>query len=99
MPRTVTSTGAGSPLPIVGVASDGTNVYFGTLNLCGIAGLYYAPIGSGSPSTPTEFFTSGMGTFLTAEGYVVAAGGAVYWVDAGSFGTPAPVNIMGIAAP
>jgi hypothetical protein len=61
------------------------------------ASLYYVPAdGLGSPTT---LYTSTWGVLSTAESYVVAAGGALYWVDFNFSASPALVDIHGIAAP
>ena len=94
MPRTVTT----SEMLVEGLAADGINVYFGAYDICGNASLYYVPVGGG---TATILYTSQFDAFMSAEGYVVAAGGAVYWAD-GNYGNltgTAATNIMGIAAP
>jgi hypothetical protein len=79
---------------IVGLSSDGTNVYFGTSNLNAPGSLSYIPVGG---TTATPMFTSS--DPQSGEFYVVAAGGAVYWVDADLYACPSTATIMGIATP
>jgi hypothetical protein len=89
--------------PITGLASDGTNVYFGTSSVGASSGgagsLYYVPIGGGPP---TVMYTT-PNTSRSALRPVVTAGGAVFWVDKHSdpdAGMGAwQYTIMGIAAP
>jgi hypothetical protein len=87
---------ASNPMGIMGLASDGTNVYFGEFNTSGNASLYYAPVGGGKA---TVLYTSSYDDFASGESYVVAAGGAVYWADVDFTGFPRKSHIMGIAAP
>jgi hypothetical protein len=74
------------------IAVDGTYVYIGTDGgQSTMGGVYYAPIGGG---TPTRLWSS---TYTnTAEAALVAAGGALYWVDELSC---SGFNVMGIATP
>jgi hypothetical protein len=80
---------------ILGLASDGANVYFGTSSDMA-ASLYYVPVGSGKANIMyTSPHASG-----SAEHPVVTAGGAIIWVDQNlnaDGGTQ--YSIMGIAAP
>jgi hypothetical protein len=95
-------TGASNPLAvsemeIAGLASDGTNVYFGLSNAdMGNATLAYVPVIGGEATT---LFTSPNGTGLGAESFVVAAGHGVYWADVDQNTYPTVSTIMGIAAP
>ena len=86
-----------NPMGLTGLAADGTNVYFGELNMTGNASLYYAPIGGSAAAT--VLYTSADGASQSGEGYVVTAGGAVYWTDVDFSNNPPTTNIMGIAAP
>jgi hypothetical protein len=77
---------------IAGLASEGTNLYFGTYSTTGPASLYYVPIGGG---TPVVLYTSRMGgaPATSGQGPVAVAGGAVYWADSYNdlfFGERAP---------
>jgi hypothetical protein len=82
-----------SSMLIEALASDGTNVYFGTSTTSASATLSYLPVGGG---TPTPMYTSP--NAFGREMHVVTAGGAVYWADE-KLGTPSTSDIMGIAAP
>jgi hypothetical protein len=71
-PGTVIPTTSGAAL---GLASDGTNVYFSTLT-SGAYALDYVGIGGG---TPTQLESGGAGLFG-----VVVGGGAMFWFNAGN---------------
>lgn len=91
MPQTLAS----NAMPIVGLASDGTYVYFGTFDAAGNASLYYIPTSGSAVALYNSQWFSG----LSAEAYFVAVGGAVYWADINLAASPPTSNIMGIAAP
>jgi hypothetical protein len=88
---------ANSGMPIYGMASDGTNVYFGTENPSASSSLYYVPVSGGTPklmyTSPTD-----PNRIDSWQGPVVTAGGAVYWVDA-SNDCVLMNRVMGIAVP
>ncbi len=88
MPNTVASL-TEAPLSI---ATDGTNVYFGTSSTTK-GNIYYVPVGSSSTSA-TVVYTSPFE--VSSELYVVAAAGALYWYDSSA---ASGSNIMGIATP
>ena len=78
------------------IASDGTNVYYGTYNLNGSATLYYVPVGGG---TSTALYTSAMNPASSEQGYLVTFGGVLYWADVNLGTSPPTSNIMGLATP
>lgn len=104
LPQSFTSGSASSPNQlamseneIAGLASDGTNVYFGLSNAgLGNATLEYVPAIGGDEQT---LFTSPQGTGIGAESFVVAVGGGVYWADVDQETFPTVATIMGIAVP
>jgi hypothetical protein len=81
---------------VTGLASDGTNVYFGVQRVGGSATLSYVPVSGGST---VVLFTSPNAMATGEEQFVVAVGGAVYWADTDESLSPPMADIMGIAAP
>jgi hypothetical protein len=99
LPQTFLSTDvpknvANSAAAIIGLASDGTNVYFGTAPNNAAGSVYYVPVGGG---TPTLMYTSPQQP--SNENSMVAAAGGVYWADRWNGACPPTYNIMGVAAP
>jgi hypothetical protein len=80
---------------VEGLASDGTNVYIGTLNTAGAAVLWYVPVTGG---TPKPLYTSTF-TLQSAIGPVHAAGGAVFFGDVDDSTCPPNPYLRAIAAP
>jgi hypothetical protein len=84
-----------SPTIVAGIASDGTNLYYGTANNSASATLSYVLVGGGSA---TVLYNSS-GTLGAGEKVVTYAAGALYWVDEDDNACPPKSTIMGVATP
>jgi hypothetical protein len=94
-PKTVVSTGG---VTVSGLATDGTNLYYGTDSTKTGGSLYYVPVGGG---TPVLLYTSplGGGGADSTEGPLAVAGGAVYWIDNYNDCVNPTGTLMGLATP
>jgi hypothetical protein len=94
-PKMVAST---TGLAVSGLATDGTNLYYGTDNPNAPASLYYVPVGGGAPVLLYTSPKGGAGADST-QGPVAVAGGAVYWVDNYNDCVNPTGTLMGLATP